>query len=203
MVNILNLWALAITTILGILGILLYLALHYSIRPNSKPGGIEDPVRRMFLKYAVLSSFLILFGQLWTGFSEFFKSLLTPVKLKPVFIGKVQEIEPGTSIQFIMPVDPDMIPSDHPCVLIRFPSDIAEKIGKEFVAYSARCTHLGCIVEYLDVDGKKIYCPCHAGIFDPKTGNPISGPPKKPLPEVKIRVENGSIYAVGWVSENE
>jgi cytochrome b6-f complex iron-sulfur subunit len=54
-----------------------------------------------------------------------------------------------------------------------------------FVALSAVCTHLGCIVEY--DRGKGIWCPCHAAFFDLR-GNVVSGPAPKPLPSFPVAV---------------
>ncbi len=197
-------WALLLLGALSLLGVILYLAIHYSVRPGAKPGGIKDPLRRAFLKYSVLASLVLVLGHAWVGVEEMFRSLIRPIKLKPVYVTNLKELEPGSAVAFMMPVDPDMLPADHPCILIRFTPEEAQRAGRELVAYSARCTHLGCIVEYLKMDGREIYCPCHAGIFDPLTGNPISGPPKRPLPEVRLKVEeDGSIYAVGWVGRGE
>lgn len=56
-------------------------------------------------------------------------------------------------------------------------------------AFSAICTHLGCIVKW-DAATSKIICPCHAGIFGPD-GKVLSGPPPRDLPEYTvIRTEN-------------
>jgi len=60
-------------------------------------------------------------------------------------------------------------------------------------AYSAVCTHLGCIVEWQPSRGF-IQCPCHDGRFNPATGAVISGPPPQPLPPVQVSIENGKIY---------
>lgn len=62
---------------------------------------------------------------------------------------------------------------------------------KGFVALSKVCTHLGCLVEY-DKAGKKLLCPCHAGVYDLE-GNVLSGPPPKPLPKISLRVEGETI----------
>ncbi len=43
-------------------------------------------------------------------------------------------------------------------------------------AYSAVCTHLGCIVDY-DATSSQIVCPCHDGHFNPASGGVVSGPP--------------------------
>lgn len=60
-----------------------------------------------------------------------------------------------------------------------------EWTAEGFVAYSAICTHLGCTV----LEGLRagaIFCPCHAGVFDPGRGAiVVSGPPRPGTPEVK------------------
>jgi len=60
-------------------------------------------------------------------------------------------------------------------------------------AYSAVCTHLGCIVTWQQSRGF-IQCPCHDGRFNPVTGAVISGPPPRPLPPVQVSIESGKIY---------
>lgn len=113
-------------------------------------------------------------------------------------IANVRDVPPDTQLQFVMKKNPDGSPGQHPAILIHLPPEKAEKAGAEFVAYSAVCTHLGCIVHY--ESGDDIFCPCHAGFFNPLTGEVISGPPPKPLPKVKLRVDDdGDIYAEGWV----
>jgi len=61
--------------------------------------------------------------------------------------------------------------------------------GGKFRAFSAICTHLGCIVKW-DPATQKILCPCHAGAFGPD-GKVLGGPPPRPLPEYEVvRVGN-------------
>ncbi len=63
-------------------------------------------------------------------------------------------------------------------------------------AFSAICTHLGCVVEW-NSSKQYIVCPCHDGRFNPTTGAVISGPPPSPLPPVRVAVENDQIYVGG------
>jgi cytochrome b6-f complex iron-sulfur subunit len=63
-------------------------------------------------------------------------------------------------------------------------------------AFSAICTHLGCIVTW-DQANQLILCPCHDGKFNPTTGAVISGPPPVPLPEVPVSVDGEDIYVGG------
>ena len=58
-------------------------------------------------------------------------------------------------------------------------------------AFSAICTHLGCIVDW-NVQKREIACPCHAGFFD-TDGRVISGPPPRPLPSHSVNVVAGKI----------
>lgn len=62
-------------------------------------------------------------------------------------------------------------------------------------AYSGRCTHLSCSV-YYDPARDELICPCHDGIFDPRTGEPVAGPPQRPLALIKLRQQAGIVYAV-------
>ena len=62
-------------------------------------------------------------------------------------------------------------------------------------AYSAICTHLGCIVMWDDA-AALIVCPCHDGRFNPASGAVVSGPPPAPLPALNAVVEGNDIYIV-------
>jgi cytochrome b6-f complex iron-sulfur subunit len=60
-------------------------------------------------------------------------------------------------------------------------------------AYSAICTHLGCVVVWNDLAGV-IQCPCHDGRFNPLSGTVVSGPPPAPLPSLTVTVEGDQIF---------
>lgn len=60
-------------------------------------------------------------------------------------------------------------------------------------AYSAICTHLGCVVAWNDMTGL-IECPCHGGQFNASTGAVVGGPPPTPLPPITVSVENDQIF---------
>lgn len=63
-----------------------------------------------------------------------------------------------------------------------------------FVAYSQRCTHLSCSVLY-QTGGNRLYCPCHEGVFDVRTGEPLAGPPRRRLSQISLEQSGGVIYA--------
>jgi len=49
----------------------------------------------------------------------------------------------------------------------------------DIYAFSMRCTHLGCMLNYGAVS-QRFQCPCHGSVFD-RWGKWISGPAKKDL----------------------
>ncbi len=64
--------------------------------------------------------------------------------------------------------------------------------GRDYIAMSNICTHLGCRVRWIDDQGE-FFCPCHNGVFT-KEGVVVSGPPPRPLDRYPTKVENGQIY---------
>ena len=60
-------------------------------------------------------------------------------------------------------------------------------------AYSAICTHLGCVVEW-DQERQFVLCPCHDGRFNAINGAIISGPVPAPLPQLQVTVEGDTVY---------
>lgn len=65
--------------------------------------------------------------------------------------------------------------------------------GERFIAYNARCTHLGCGYGY-DEQSKNFHCPCHEGQFDVQTGARLAGPPPRPLDRLKMKITDGAVY---------
>jgi Rieske Fe-S protein len=57
--------------------------------------------------------------------------------------------------------------------------------------FSSTCTHLACNVVWRR-QANCFECPCHSGRFD-ALGNPVSGPPKKPLHVLPHKVEDGNL----------
>jgi Rieske Fe-S protein len=71
-----------------------------------------------------------------------------------------------------------------PAILIDTPTG-------ELKAFTATCTHLGCIVQYRS-DLNQIWCACHNGHFD-LNGKNIEGPPPKPLEEYTVNVRGDQL----------
>lgn len=59
-------------------------------------------------------------------------------------------------------------------------------------AFSAICTHLGCVVSWNERKSI-VHCPCHDGFFNAVTGAVVSGPPPLPLPQYELVVKDGNV----------
>lgn len=61
----------------------------------------------------------------------------------------------------------------------------------DFKAFTAVCTHQGCLVE-TSTEGD-IPCPCHSSKFSLEDGSPVAGPATSALAAVDITVDGDSI----------
>ncbi|MFB7464166.1 ubiquinol-cytochrome c reductase iron-sulfur subunit [Streptomyces sp. NPDC056224] len=96
-------------------------------------------------------------------------------------------------------------------VAFRYPGDEDQALAVRLsdgtlVGYSAVCTHLACAVLWREdrgVDGE-LYCPCHEGVFDVRTGEVTAGPPPRPLPVVFLTEQaDGSVWAIATARSGE
>jgi Rieske Fe-S protein len=69
---------------------------------------------------------------------------------------------------------------------------VTQPAAGEFKAFSAVCTHMGCIVN--QISKGTIDCPCHGSQYSITTGDVVAGPAPKPLPAKQIKVSGGSIF---------
>ena len=97
-------------------------------------------------------------------------------------LARVAEVPEGSAFYFHYPTPEDQ------AVLLHLP-------GGRFVAYSQKCTHLSCSV-YFQPERDRLLCPCHEGVFDPRTGDPVAGPPVRRLPRIELRREGDQLIAV-------
>jgi len=71
------------------------------------------------------------------------------------------------------------------------PAVVVETSPGDFSAFSAICTHLGCVVKWVVAD-QEFLCPCHAGRYS-KDGAVVSGPPPKPLETLPVALKGDQI----------
>jgi Rieske Fe-S protein len=102
----------------------------------------------------------------------------------PVKIEGAAQVLPGSFLYFNYPRATD------PAVLVR-----AE--DGEYQAYSRKCAHLGCSVDF-DSARRCLACPCHRGVYDARTGYVVYGPPPRPLDQIVLQMRaGGELWAVG------
>jgi len=102
----------------------------------------------------------------------------------PRKIDGAERVLPGSCLYFNYPQ-----PND-PAVLLR-------NADGQYLAYSRKCAHLGCSVEF-DQRQRCLNCPCHRGVYDSRTGNVLYGPPPRPLDQIILQVRaGGQVWAVG------
>ena len=66
------------------------------------------------------------------------------------------------------------------------------KKDERLFALSARCSHLGCLVEWSRFR-QRFVCPCHGGMYDDE-GRVTQGPPPGPLARIPVSIREGRVY---------
>lgn len=100
-----------------------------------------------------------------------------------VLVGKLADLPPGSSLRTDYRGQPVLV----------------FNIGGDISAFSAICTHEGCIVDW-NRDRQIILCPCHGGEYG-ADGKVVAGPPPAALLEFKVVIEDGKIYLDGFADE--
>lgn len=132
----------------------------------------RDFLGRVIVSWAAFTSLPFIYGVL--------KYIFPPPTLeKPVqslLVAKTQDIPINASkiIKF----------NRRPIILVHTPQG-------QFKAFSANCTHLGCVVEY-KANEREFHCNCHGSVFD-LSGRNIKGPAPAPLPPLKVTLSESDI----------
>jgi len=137
--------------------------------------------RRELLHFAAYTSGALFFA---TSLLAALGLARRPAPTPTVPVARASQIPEGHAVYFSYPGPEDQ------AMLLHLP-------GGEFVAYSQKCTHLSCAVYYQPGEAR-LYCPCHEGAFNPNSGDPVAGPPRRRLPRILLRRDGDVIAAVGW-----
>src|SRR5688572_11160672 len=137
--------------------------------------------RREFMKFMVLTSAAFTLGQAWIALQNWYRESRGDAPIQR--IASFDDLAVGAAVGF-------RYPDEHePCLLVRLSES-------EFVAFNQKCTHLSCAVIPRPSEGS-LYCPCHEGRFDLRTGAPTAGPPRRPLTRIVLDIRGRDIYAIG------
>jgi len=155
---------------------------------NSIPNnGLLNRNRRDFIKTAAL-----------TGCAAFLTGIpLATYAIKPVLqksagrwidLGAVEDLEPDN---FTM-LSYEFMFKDGWLILPQRGLVWAKTVGNNRIkVFSSTCTHLACNVIWRE-EAWVFECPCHSGRFNAE-GEPIAGPPARPLSVLDHKVEDGNL----------
>ena len=149
----------------------------------------EEMSRRQFLSRLTITAGVIgaaLIGIPIIGF------LFTPLIKKSALVwrdvGALDQFKVGDTV-VVTYLDPSPLPWAG--VSARSAAWVRRVNQDQFIAFSDNCTHLGCPVRWLP-SAELFMCPCHGGVYD-RDGNPVAGPPPRPLAHVPVRINNGQV----------
>lgn len=134
--------------------------------------------RRNFINYILFAWSAITFTPiLYVIIQYIIPPKLREIVLESMHIGKLSD----------MPADGAKIVKFNKTPLV-----VVHNQDGQIKAFSAVCTHLGCLVEYRN-DDKKIHCNCHGSVFD-LDGKNIAGPAPRPLQPFRVELKGDEIF---------
>jgi Rieske Fe-S protein len=141
----------------------------------------EEVTRREFARYLVLGAGAMAAGNVGLAVWTQLRTINTG---SPRRIVALDAVPVGTTHLFDYPT------GDDPAILVRLGE-------RDVVAFSQKCTHLGCVVYYQAAE-QRWHCPCHEGNFALRSGAVLSGPPPRPLGRIDVEIRSdGHIWATG------
>jgi len=134
----------------------------------------KSVTRRRFIGYAWIVAAAVVVGELIGGTFAFLWPRRRGPKTEKIFIaGKAADFKVGEVVDF------------------RREKTFVVKLEGGFLAISAICPHLHCIVNWNAVI-KEFECPCHGAKFN-QSGEVVAGPPPRPLDLHKIEIAAGNV----------
>jgi cytochrome b6-f complex iron-sulfur subunit len=131
--------------------------------------GKKSISRRKLIGYVWIGAGAVVIGELIFGTFAFLWPRRKERKEEKVFIaGKVGDFRAGEVVSF------------------RKERVFVERSEQGFLAFSAVCTHLNCMVNWNEML-KKFECPCHGAKFN-RYGEVLEGPPPRPLDLLKLQI---------------
>ncbi len=97
-----------------------------------------------------------------------------------VLVGNIDDIAVGSGTKIKV--------NDQLTILVTHPTEA------QFRAFSATCTHAGCIVSGIR-DGQ-IACACHGARFNSESGEPEQGPANSALRKIDLEVRGKELWAL-------
>ncbi|KGU73800.1 arsenite oxidase small subunit [Burkholderia ubonensis] len=112
----------------------------------------------------------------------------------PKVIAHAAQLRENAPLAFTFP------DASSPCVVVKMGAPVLGGVGpgRDIVAFSVLCTHMGCPVAY-DAATRAFNCPCHFSKFDAeKAGQMISGQATEKLPSIVLdyNASNGTVRAI-------
>ena len=139
--------------------------------------------RRIFCNELLLTSTAVVLTPRSVA-GEVVTSQESTIAYPPMKIEGAEELIISSSLYFDYPTKKD------PAVLLRSSTG-------EYAAYSRKCSHAGCSVEF-DAARRCLKCPCHQGAYDARMGDVIFGPPRRPLDQIVLEIRSGNqVWAIG------
>lgn len=147
----------------------------------------------------------------WRYYSVHYQRL--PANPNPEFraheaqqVARLDELlEPWSAVEFVY--------ANLPAIVLHVPEPTLGGVsagGVNLVAYSRICTHEGCPVQLsrdteavafafnYRSDSPSLVCHCHLSVFAPhREGVAVSGPALRPLPRIRLRLEDRQVLATG------
>lgn len=149
-----------------------------SLSPADALGGAAGPTRRTFVADLTLTvAGAMGLGSVAARFLQYLYPVVPPEQVVEVSAGPREAVPANGGIVVSLPIG-------HVVLL---------DAEGELRAFSAVCTHLGCIVKWQPTDHHAIYCECHGGMFT-REGDVVGGPPPRPLPRYPVEVREGQVF---------